>query len=72
MVSWFMVPGWMLDAYSRPSFKELAEEFAKMARDPGRYLSVPVSMVPDAWYTGIGYCQKCMAVLPPVRELFCV
>ncbi|KAH8040427.1 hypothetical protein HPB51_010207 [Rhipicephalus microplus] len=33
--------GWMLDAGSRPSFKELAEEFAKMARDPGRYLVVP-------------------------------
>lgn len=33
----------MLDAMSRPSFKELAEEFAKMARDPGRYLVIPVS-----------------------------
>lgn len=30
----------MLDAESRPSFKELAEEFAKMARDPGRYLVI--------------------------------
>lgn len=36
--------GWMLDAESRPSFKELAEEFAKMARDPGRYLVVQVSL----------------------------
>ncbi|XP_065571133.1 epidermal growth factor receptor-like isoform X2 [Artemia franciscana] len=36
-----MVKCWMLDAESRPSFKELAEEFAKMARDPGRYLVIP-------------------------------
>ena len=34
--------GWMLDADSRPTFAELAEEFAKMARDPGRYLLFPV------------------------------
>jgi len=33
----------MLDAESRPSFRELADEFAKMARDPGRYLVIPVS-----------------------------
>ena len=32
----------MLDAESRPAFKELAEEFAKMARDPGRYLVIQV------------------------------
>ncbi|XP_076337707.1 epidermal growth factor receptor-like isoform X1 [Tachypleus tridentatus] len=36
-----MIKCWMLDAESRPSFKELSEEFAKMARDPGRYLFVP-------------------------------
>lgn len=36
-----MIKCWMLDAGSRPSFKELSEEFAKMARDPGRYLVVP-------------------------------
>ena len=34
--------GWMLDADSRPSFIELSEEFAKMARDPGRYLFIQV------------------------------
>jgi hypothetical protein len=38
----YLNAGWMLDAESRPSFKELAEEFAKMARDPGRYLVVQV------------------------------
>jgi len=32
----------MLDALSRPAFKELADEFSKMARDPGRYLVIPV------------------------------
>ena len=31
----------MLDAESRPGFKELSEEFAKMSRDPGRYLVIP-------------------------------
>ncbi|XP_060585170.1 epidermal growth factor receptor-like isoform X2 [Ruditapes philippinarum] len=35
-----MIKCWMLDAESRPSFSELAEEFAKMARDPGRYLVI--------------------------------
>jgi len=47
-VSWYgsndasICSGWMLDAESRPSFRELADEFAKMARDPGRYLVIPV------------------------------
>ena len=36
-----MIKCWMLDPDSRPGFKELAEEFAKMARDPGRYLVIP-------------------------------
>lgn len=35
-----MIKCWMLDADSRPSFKELAGEFAKMSRDPGRYLVI--------------------------------
>ncbi|XP_052813667.1 epidermal growth factor receptor-like isoform X2 [Mya arenaria] len=35
-----MIKCWMLDAESRPSFIELAEEFSKMARDPGRYLVI--------------------------------
>lgn len=35
-----MIKCWMLDAESRPTFKELAEDFAKMARDPGRYLAI--------------------------------
>uniref|UniRef100_T1DFZ1 Receptor protein-tyrosine kinase n=1 Tax=Cupiennius salei TaxID=6928 RepID=T1DFZ1_CUPSA len=36
-----MIKCWMLDAESRPPFRELAEEFAKMSRDPGRYLVIP-------------------------------
>ncbi|KAI5640359.1 protein tyrosine kinase domain-containing protein [Phthorimaea operculella] len=36
-----MIRCWMLDADSRPTFKELAEKFAEMARDPGRYLVIP-------------------------------
>lgn len=36
-----MVSCWMLDADSRPSFKQLADTFADMARDPGRYLVIP-------------------------------
>lgn len=36
-----MIKCWMLDVYGRPSFRELSEEFSKMARDPGRYLSIP-------------------------------
>ncbi|KAF5303726.1 hypothetical protein FQR65_LT00870 [Abscondita terminalis] len=35
-----MIKCWMLDAESRPGFKELADDFAKMSRDPGRYLVV--------------------------------
>ncbi|CAB3382971.1 Hypothetical predicted protein [Cloeon dipterum] len=35
-----MIKCWMLNADSRPTFKELADEFAKMSRDPGRYLVI--------------------------------
>ncbi|CAB0008622.1 unnamed protein product [Nesidiocoris tenuis] len=35
-----MIKCWMRDAESRPCFKELADEYAKMARDPGRYLVI--------------------------------
>lgn len=34
--------GWMIDADSRPKFKELAAEFSRMARDPQRYLVIQV------------------------------
>uniref|UniRef100_UPI00358E9C57 receptor tyrosine-protein kinase erbB-4-like isoform X2 n=1 Tax=Myxine glutinosa TaxID=7769 RepID=UPI00358E9C57 len=35
-----MVKCWMIDAESRPRFRELAVEFSKMARDPQRYLVI--------------------------------
>lgn len=35
-------PGWMIDADSRPKFRELVLEFCKMARDPQRYLVIQV------------------------------
>lgn len=38
-------PGWMIDADSRPKFKELAAEFSRMARDPQRYLVIQVSNI---------------------------
>lgn len=38
---WFT--GWMIDENIRPTFKELANEFTRMARDPPRYLVIKVS-----------------------------
>ncbi|XP_053354504.1 receptor tyrosine-protein kinase erbB-3a [Clarias gariepinus] len=35
-----MVKCWMIDENVRPSFKELANEFSRMARDPPRYLVI--------------------------------
>ncbi|KAL1006430.1 hypothetical protein UPYG_G00072270 [Umbra pygmaea] len=35
-----MVKCWMIDADSRPRFRELMAEFSKMARDPSRYLVI--------------------------------
>uniref|UniRef100_A0A4W5NSX5 Receptor protein-tyrosine kinase n=1 Tax=Hucho hucho TaxID=62062 RepID=A0A4W5NSX5_9TELE len=35
-----MVKCWMIDAESRPRFRELISEFSKMARDPSRYLVI--------------------------------
>ncbi|XP_061093564.1 epidermal growth factor receptor-like isoform X2 [Conger conger] len=35
-----MVKCWMIDADSRPRFRELICEFSKMARDPSRYLVI--------------------------------
>uniref|UniRef100_A0A8C2DXK0 Receptor protein-tyrosine kinase n=1 Tax=Cyprinus carpio TaxID=7962 RepID=A0A8C2DXK0_CYPCA len=37
-----MVKCWMIDADSRPHFRELVAEFSKMARDPSRYLVIQV------------------------------
>ena len=35
-----MVRCWVIEAEKRPSFRELSDEFAKMARDPGRFLVI--------------------------------
>lgn len=43
-LSLFFAPGWMIDADSRPKFKELAAEFCRMARDPQRYLVIQVCL----------------------------
>uniref|UniRef100_A0A8C1RD70 Receptor protein-tyrosine kinase n=1 Tax=Cyprinus carpio TaxID=7962 RepID=A0A8C1RD70_CYPCA len=42
-----MVKCWMIDADSRPRFKELAAEFSRMARDPQRYLVIQVGILPS-------------------------
>ena len=36
----------MIDENIRPTFKELANEFTRMARDPPRYLVIKVSPPP--------------------------
>jgi hypothetical protein len=52
----FFLPGWMIDADSRPKFKELAAELCRMARDPQRYLVIQVRLSPalslSVWSAG--------------------
>jgi L1 cell adhesion molecule len=36
-----MLRCWVADVESRPSFKDMADQFSKWARDPGRYLVIP-------------------------------
>uniref|UniRef100_A0A8C3PKW9 receptor protein-tyrosine kinase n=1 Tax=Calidris pygmaea TaxID=425635 RepID=A0A8C3PKW9_9CHAR len=43
-----MVKCWMIDENIRPTFKELANEFTRMARDPPRYLVIKVSTDPPS------------------------
>uniref|UniRef100_A0A3P8NW30 Receptor protein-tyrosine kinase n=1 Tax=Astatotilapia calliptera TaxID=8154 RepID=A0A3P8NW30_ASTCA len=46
-----MVKCWMIDENIRPTFKELASDFTRMARDPPRYLVIKLEgeePVPDA------------------------
>lgn len=38
----YLLLGWMIDENIRPTFKELASEFTRMARDPPRYLVIKV------------------------------
>uniref|UniRef100_A0AAY4ERU9 Receptor protein-tyrosine kinase n=1 Tax=Denticeps clupeoides TaxID=299321 RepID=A0AAY4ERU9_9TELE len=43
-----MVKCWMIDENVRPTFKELANEFTRMARDPARYLVIKVKNFVDS------------------------
>uniref|UniRef100_A0AAQ4RVT3 Receptor protein-tyrosine kinase n=1 Tax=Gasterosteus aculeatus aculeatus TaxID=481459 RepID=A0AAQ4RVT3_GASAC len=43
-----MVKCWMIDENVRPTFKELANEFTRMARDPPRYLVIKVRNISKA------------------------
>lgn len=58
-------PGWMIDADSRPKFKELAAEFSRMARDPQRYLVIQVSS-PAA---SLGWGKEFFLQHPAVRGI---
>uniref|UniRef100_A0AAQ4RFN9 receptor protein-tyrosine kinase n=1 Tax=Gasterosteus aculeatus aculeatus TaxID=481459 RepID=A0AAQ4RFN9_GASAC len=40
-----MVKCWMIDENIRPTFKELASDFTRMARDPPRYLVIKVRLL---------------------------
>uniref|UniRef100_A0A671X6G0 Receptor protein-tyrosine kinase n=1 Tax=Sparus aurata TaxID=8175 RepID=A0A671X6G0_SPAAU len=44
-----MVKCWMIDENVRPTFKELANEFTRMARDPPRYLVIKVRKAFYQW-----------------------
>uniref|UniRef100_A0A8B9LYI3 Receptor protein-tyrosine kinase n=1 Tax=Astyanax mexicanus TaxID=7994 RepID=A0A8B9LYI3_ASTMX len=43
-----MVKCWMIDENVRPTFKELASEFTRMARDPPRYLVIKATLAPSS------------------------
>ncbi|KAM6953744.1 melanoma receptor tyrosine-protein kinase-like [Aplochiton taeniatus] len=47
-----MVKCWIIDAESRPTFRELIAEFSKMARDPSRYLVIQVGHTHTHTHTG--------------------
>ncbi|XP_041267316.1 receptor tyrosine-protein kinase erbB-3, partial [Onychostruthus taczanowskii] len=61
-----MVKCWMIDENIRPTFKELANEFTRMARDPPRYLVIKVS--PPGGLGGIGGVPGCPTVSPDVTR----
>uniref|UniRef100_A0A8C6M932 receptor protein-tyrosine kinase n=1 Tax=Nothobranchius furzeri TaxID=105023 RepID=A0A8C6M932_NOTFU len=44
-----MVKCWMIDENIRPTFKELASDFTRMARDPLRYLVIKVRPLHSLW-----------------------
>uniref|UniRef100_A0A8C8DSS2 receptor protein-tyrosine kinase n=1 Tax=Oryzias sinensis TaxID=183150 RepID=A0A8C8DSS2_9TELE len=55
-----MVKCWMIDENVRPTFKELASEFTRMARDPPRYLVIKVRLRPFYEYNVLEIEKKCL------------
>ncbi|XP_051947323.1 receptor tyrosine-protein kinase erbB-3-like [Xyrauchen texanus] len=55
-----MVKCWMIDENVRPTFKELASEFTRMARDPPRYLVV----IPSQNCSGADESQQRFVKMP--------
>uniref|UniRef100_A0A3Q1CT61 Receptor protein-tyrosine kinase n=1 Tax=Amphiprion ocellaris TaxID=80972 RepID=A0A3Q1CT61_AMPOC len=53
-----MVKCWMIDENVRPTFKELASEFARMARDPPRYLVIKVRQSPPVSKSHLSFLVK--------------
>uniref|UniRef100_A0A3B3YI30 Protein kinase domain-containing protein n=1 Tax=Poecilia mexicana TaxID=48701 RepID=A0A3B3YI30_9TELE len=52
-----MVKCWMIDENVRPTFKELAGEFTRMARDPPRYLVIKVRPTWTSTVLFSAWCQ---------------
>ncbi|XP_051962113.1 receptor tyrosine-protein kinase erbB-3-like [Xyrauchen texanus] len=59
-----MVKCWMIDENVRPTFKELASEFTRMARDPPRYLVV----MPSQSSTGANESHQRYIKVPHLEE----
>ncbi|KAJ3611689.1 hypothetical protein NHX12_021703 [Muraenolepis orangiensis] len=62
-----MVKCWMIDASSRPKFRELVVEFSKMARDPSRYLVVQGDKHLPTSTDPLRYPQRCSTNGNPAR-----
>lgn len=55
----------MIDADSRPRFRELIAEFTKMARDPSRYLVIQVPQIRTKFIKSVVYLMICSGLLDP-------
>uniref|UniRef100_A0A4W5NWC1 receptor protein-tyrosine kinase n=1 Tax=Hucho hucho TaxID=62062 RepID=A0A4W5NWC1_9TELE len=60
-----MVKCWMIDENVRPTFKELANEFTRMARDPPRYLVIKVRQNSSGLYQSYRVDHS-FYIIPPV------
>lgn len=61
----------MIDADSRPKFKELAAEFCRMARDPQRYLVIQVRSLQSQARNTSGESENATAHHSYSYETFC-